>query len=84
MKNLETLNENLKNTNWNNARFECGKLVADYYGTIHESIGNGQTNVYEGTTTCIIEPNHKLFERVFNYGFDQNGFISQEMDYCIL
>lgn len=82
-KNLEILNENLENTNWQNARYKNGKLVADYYGTIQYPIGGGRYNVYTGTTTCRIDPRTKLFETVFNYGFDQGGFIAQNMDYSI-
>lgn len=79
---IENLNQNLKKTNWSNARIENNRLVADFDGKLYYSIGGGRTQPYNGVTTCKIYPSKKITETICDYGIDQNGFINQELDFC--
>lgn len=79
--NLEILEANLKGTNWSNAKEEDGKIFANYYGELKYPRGNGLISVYSGDTLCQIFPSKNILEKAHDFGFDQKGFISQEMDW---
>jgi len=83
MKDLKILTENFKGTNWQNPRYEDGKLLADHHGELHNQTPGGHTNVYRGTQVCLISPAEKLFTEVFCFDFDQNAFVEQEMDWSL-
>lgn len=79
--NLETLNENLEGTQWSNARLEDGEIFADFAGEINYPIGGGRYQPYSGVTKCRLVPSRVLLEKVVNYGYDQDAFVQQQLDY---
>lgn len=78
-KEMEILNKNFQNSKWNNARYEGDSLVADYSGTIWVTA----SQVSNGITTVRIYPSNILLKEHFDYGFDQDGWVTEQLDWKI-
>lgn len=76
---IKTLNENFKGTNWSDARIEslngAPVLVATHNGEVYYCHTS-----YSGVYDFPIAARGEIYESVVDYGFDQHGFIHENLE----